>query len=66
MKKYSDKQLEKFWRDFEYIHFDTNDKSDKKFLYFPKGTNKFDIWHWFDDNYSTGLVRGLMGLKDIC
>ena len=61
--KYSDKQMKKLWQDFENIHFCDNDRSDKKFLHFPKGTYKFDIWHWFDNNYSKGLAKGLMNIK---
>jgi len=63
MKKYSDKQIKKLWEDFEHIYFDNNDKSDSKFLHFPKGTYKFDIWHWFDEKHSQGLARGLMHIE---
>lgn len=35
----------------------------ESFLWWPKGTDREDIWHWFDEKYSGGVIK-LMGLKD--
>jgi len=61
--KFSDKQIEKLWKEFGNICLDDNDKIDTDFHIWKKGTDKFKIWHWFDDNHSKGLTKGLMHLK---
>ncbi len=56
----TDKYLEKLWQELADIQVDENDKILKRFKQFKKGTHKFEIWHWFDDNHSFGLMNGLM------
>jgi hypothetical protein len=56
----TDKYLEKLWQELADIQVDENDCILKKFKQFKKGAHKFEIWHWFDDNHSLGLVKGLM------
>lgn len=56
----TDEILEKLWQELADIQVDTNDCILKRFKQFKKGTHKFEIWHWFDDNHSEGLVNGLM------
>ena len=65
---YEDKDIEKLWEELEDVSFDENDTSgDSNSLVlgydwrrWPKGTRRDDIWHWFDVNYSKGLLRLLM------
>ena len=55
--QYSDKQLEKLWLLFGDIPMDPiSEKIEDDFLIFPAGTNREDIWHWFDVRYSRGVA----------
>ena len=33
------------------------------FLHFPAGTNRLEVWHWFDDRYSKGVSFLLYGIQ---
>jgi len=43
------KFLVKQWQLFENICIDDNEHIDTDWLYWKKGTSRYDIWHWFDD-----------------
>jgi hypothetical protein len=58
-----DKALEQLWECFGDITVDTDDNIDVDFLVWEKGTDRFDIWHWFDEEYSEG-VAVLSGAAD--
>lgn len=47
-----EKALLKLWEDLGDIPVNSNDKIDRSFLHFDKGTNREEVWHWFDDEYS--------------
>jgi len=64
MKKYSDKQIKKLWKEFNDIPIcPTCETIEEDFHIWETGTGKMKIWHWFDDNYSKGLAEGLMKLR---
>lgn len=61
-KKYSDKEIEKRWLDLEDIPFDYPEETGLKdmaigqdWLHFEKGTEREEIWRWFDENHSKGV-----------
>ena len=62
--KYTDRQLERLWEEFGDVLIDYSDEfpdgalADDWFI-FDAGTDKMDVWYWFDDRYSKG-VYGLM------
>lgn len=58
-----DKVLEQLWECFGDITVDTDDNIDVDFLVWKKGTDRFDIWHWFDEEHSKG-VAVLSGATD--
>ena len=66
---YEDKDIEKLWEELEDVPFDEDNTSgDSNSLVlvndwrrWSKGTRRDDIWHWFDVNYSKGLVKLLIG-----
>ena len=58
-----DKALEQLWECFGDITVDTDDNIDVDFLVWEKGTDRFDIWHWFDEEHSKG-VAVLSGAAD--
>lgn len=60
MKKYTDKELEKMWDELTDIPFD-EDLDGKLILSvnwksFTKGTDREDIWQFFDKNHSKGVA----------
>ncbi|MCM1102024.1 MAG: hypothetical protein NC398_11640 [Acetatifactor muris] len=54
-KKFSDEQLEKLWRILGDIPVNDNDEIMERFIDFPAGTHKEDVWHWFDEKHSKGV-----------
>ena len=58
-----DKVLEQLWECFGDVPVNDNDGIDEDFLMWKKGTDRFDIWHWFDEEHSQG-VAVLSGAAD--
>ena len=59
--KITDENLEKMWDEFDDISIDEEECIDVNFYNWKKGTDRYDIWHWFDENHSKG-VAWLMGV----
>jgi hypothetical protein len=49
-------ELEKRWSEFGDIPANSDDEIEVDFYWWEKGTYRFDIWHWFDEKLSNGLV----------
>ena len=49
-------ELEKLWNLFGEIPVDNNDEIQEEFLGFPEGTDRIEIWQWFDERYPKGVV----------
>lgn len=47
--------LRQLWRLFGDVQIDDNDLVTEPFMDWPVGTNRFDIWRWFDDRYDGGV-----------
>lgn len=57
-----DIELEKLWKQFEDLPMDPDtQKIEEPFLSFPAGTDREDIWHWFDERHSKGISYLLYG-----
>lgn len=57
--------LEVLWSEFSNIPVNEDDDTiEEPFYIWSEGTEKMDVWHWFDDKYSNGLAEGLMGLGE--
>ncbi|MDO4305948.1 MAG: hypothetical protein Q4C77_03875 [Eubacteriales bacterium] len=54
---FDSQEIEKLWELLGEIPVDNNDQIEEDFLGFPEGTDKLDIWHWFDERYPDGVVR---------
>lgn len=52
--------LQQLWQAFEEIPVNNDDEIEMDFLNFPKGTSKFDVWHWFDERCPHNLHDDLM------
>jgi len=54
------KEARRLWEELGDIPIDNDDNIDCKFLHFEKGTNKFDIWHWFERRFDLSVAEDLM------
>lgn len=56
--KYTDKELERLWDELTDVPFDEQDcmlyLADDWFV-FAAGTEREEIWEWFDEHYSKGV-----------
>ena len=39
-----------------------DDDIDEPFLDFPKGTDKFEIWHWFEETFDVSIAQRYFNL----
>lgn len=58
--KVSFSQLKELWETLSDIPVDNNDCIEQNFLWWSAGTDKFDIWHWFDEQCPNNLHDDLM------
>ena len=57
---FDDDQLRTLWNIFEDVPMDPGtEEIEERFLSFPAGTHREEIWHWFDERYNGG-VHALM------
>lgn len=55
--KERDEQLEALWKDFGNVPFNPDAETiEEDFLSFPAGTDREEIWHWFDERHSKGVA----------
>lgn len=56
----NDKAMEKLWEELEDVPFDEDTdgylRLSQPWHGFPAGTDREDIWHWFDENHSKGVA----------
>lgn len=51
-----DKEVEEFWELFEDVPMNPEtERIEDSFMEFPVGTDKEEIWHWFDERHSKGV-----------
>lgn len=51
-----DKLVERIWMKFSDVPMNPETECmEEAVLDFPPGTDKMDIWHWFDENHSRGV-----------
>ena len=62
MERYSDAVLEQLWDEFGDIPMNPEtERIEAPFLDFSAGTDREDIWHWFDERHSKGVAYLLYG-----
>lgn len=76
-----DIELERLWNEFANVPINPEtEKLEEAYLYFPAGTDREDVWHWFDNRHSKGIghlmyndgidrtneIAQLMFLKQFC
>ena len=52
--------LKELWNEFSEVPVNNNDEIEEDFLFFPVGTSKFDVWHWFDERCPRNLHDDLL------
>lgn len=55
--EYSIDELRFLWEQFEDIPITDADEIDEEYMGWPVGTNRFDIWHWFDVRWPKGVYN---------
>lgn len=55
--------LKRLWSEFGDIPINDQDQLKEPFLGFDKGTDRFEVWHWFDERYPGG-VAALTGTSE--
>ena len=55
--------LKSLWDKFEDVPIDKDECIEKDFHIWEKGTERFNIWHWFDEHCPRGLARDLMNMN---
>jgi hypothetical protein len=59
-----DRELEELWEEFADVPMNPEtEEMEEPFLHFPAGTNREEIWHWFDERHSKGVVYLLYGTE---
>ena len=51
-----DKNVEALWKEFQSVLVDRNGNLKAAWYAFSKGTNKNDVYDWFNRHYSKGLA----------
>ncbi len=49
----------KLWQEFSDVPINSRDEIEERFLHFEKGTDKIDIWSWFDQKLPKGIAYEL-------
>lgn len=57
MDVFCENDLIQMWIMFGDIPIDDEDRILLPFIYWEAGTNRFEIWHWFDEKYSGGVHK---------
>lgn len=59
-----DAKLEQLWGEFTDVPMNPEtEEMEEPFLHFPVGTNREEIWHWFDERHSKGVAYLLYGTE---
>lgn len=54
--KQRDLLLEQVWDSFGDVPIDDKEEIEHAFMHWPSGTDRFEIWHWFDEKHSKGVA----------
>jgi hypothetical protein len=59
--EYTQSELLALWDALGDIAIDDDECIESDFIHFEAGTDRYIIWHWFDEKYSLGVAH-LQGL----
>lgn len=52
----NERTVTELWETLGDIPIDSDETIEEKFLHFPVGTDREDIWHWFEDTFNCSVV----------
>lgn len=55
--------VKKLWDEFSDVPVDSDDRIERPFLHFEAGTDRFDMWIWFDERCPHGMAMDLLRMK---
>ena len=55
-------KAKKLWSQLGDVPITEDGDIEEEFLHFPIGTDRADIWHWFEETYNLSVAVDLMGL----
>ena len=53
--------FKELWNKLGNIPINNNEEIEENFLHFEKGTDKFTVWHWFEENFDVVLGEYMYG-----
>ena len=56
-------RLRELWDEFGGVPINDDDQILIQFMGFGPGTDRFEIWRWFDDQCPNGLFEDILGVK---
>lgn len=56
-KEYTQEEISELWDDFGDIPVNEDEEIEEDFHIWKAGTDKYDIWHWFDAKFENGLGK---------
>lgn len=56
-------ELKQLWEEFGDVPVNDDDEIQCKFLGFGAGTDRFEVWNWFDQQCPNGLFEDILGVK---
>ena len=57
-------ELKKLWKEFSEVTINNDDEIERAFLDFEAGTDRFEVWEWFDAQCPNGLKQDLVGTEN--
>lgn len=58
------KTAEDLWEEFGDVPIDNDDYTEQDWYSFPRGTNRFEIWTWFEEAFDLSVAIDLMHLEE--
>ena len=58
------KAIKELWEAFGEVPIDNNDIILERFCKFPRGTSRFEVWSWFEEEFNVSVAMDLMGLTN--
>lgn len=55
-------EVKDLWNELNEVPTNDNEEIDRNWRDFPKGTSIYNIWHWFEKEYSLSVANDLMGI----
>lgn len=58
-----DTDAQSLWDTLGDVPVDDDGKIEEPFLEFPTGTDREEIWHWFEDSFDVSVYKLIKGIR---